>query len=252
MIRQLSILMSILISVTTFAWAEVPDYIKSAVNNAERPKTDTMYDANRKPAEVLSFIGLKPGMKVADLLAGSGYYTEIIRNVVGKEGHVIAHNNFYVRGRFIETLGPGSPWEKRLNSESWKKNVTPLFSDLDQPNLPDGLDAAVMVLFYHDTAWQGTERDKMNKAIFDDLKSGGVYAIIDHSAEKGSGIRDVKTLHRIDKDLVIREVEAAGFKLAATSDVLSNAEDKRDYHVFRDFKTNRYSTDRFILKFIKP
>ncbi|MEX0300733.1 MAG: class I SAM-dependent methyltransferase [Kordiimonas sp.] len=232
-------------------WAD-QQHITDAVNSPERPDNETVRDAKRKPSEVLEFIGVKPGMHVADLLGGGGYYTDIFSRAVGETGSVLNYINYYVRGRFVNFFGPGGPVEKRANGEQWKKNVTLAFDDMENFKTENPLDVAFMALFYHDTAWQGTERDKMNKAIFDALKPGGLYVIVDHSAEEGSGIRDVKTLHRIDKSFVVNEIEAAGFKLVEESNLLANPEDTRDFNVFRDARTNRDNTDRFILKFQKP
>lgn len=227
-------------------------HIEAAVSSAERPESETARDARRKPAEILAFAGVEPGMHVADLLGGTGYYTDLFSRAVGDDGSVLNHINYYVRGRFIEAFGPGGILEKRLESPQWQKNVRVSFGDLDEFKSDVPLDMAFMALFYHDTAWQGTERDKMNKAIHDALKPGGVFVVIDHAAEDGSGTRDVKSLHRIGKQLVIDEVTAAGFVLEAESNVLSAPADTRDYHVFRDFATNRDATDRFVLKFRKP
>lgn len=227
-------------------------HITAAVNSPDRPENETSRDAKRKPGEVLSFIGIEPGMKVADLHGGSGYYTDLFSRAVGDNGSVMNHINFYVRGRFMNAFGPGGTLEKRAAGKQWKKNVTIKYNDMEAIQSEKPLDVAFMGLFYHDTVWQGTERDKMNKAVFNALKPGGLYVIIDHAAEKGSGIRDVKTLHRIDKKLVIQEIEAAGFKLISESDLLANPADTHDFNVFRDARTNRDNTDRFLLKFQKP
>ncbi len=248
-----SVLLSALFIAPAFAASHAAsDAINAAVASPERPESERNRDAKRKPADVLDFIGIDSGGRVADLMGGGGYYTDLLSRTVGDEGSVIAFINYYVRGRFMGTFGKDGVWEKRLSSEQWSKNVTPLVDDFENFKSDTPLDAAIMVMFYHDTAWQGTERDKMNTAIFDALKPGGVYAVIDHSAEIGSGIRDVKTLHRIDRDFVVKEITAAGFELVGESDLLSNPADTRDYHVFRDFQTNRDSTDRFLLKFRKP
>ncbi len=248
------ILLSAAIALPFHTQASLADHhhIAEAVNSPERPETETVRDAKRKPAEVLKFIGVKPGMHVADLLGGGGYYTDLFSRAVGDKGKVLNYINFYVRGRFADFFGPGGPVEQRAAGDQWKKNVTLAFDDMENFKAEAPLDIAFMGLFYHDTAWQGTERDKMNKAIFDALKPSGVYVVVDHSAEEGSGTRDVKTLHRIDKKLVIKEIEAAGFKLVDESAILANPEDTRDYNVFRDARTNRDNTDRFLLKFQKP
>ena len=85
-------------------------------------------------------------------------------------------------------------------------------------------------LLYHDTVWMGVDRDKMNKAVFDALRHGGQYVVVDHSAPEGSGTEDVKTTHRIDELFVIRDVERAGFHHVATGDFLRNPADTRDWN----------------------
>ena len=252
MIKKISVAIVFLMVLAAPFISRANDYIKAAVNNPDRPADEVARDAGRKPIEVLSFFGIKPGMKVVDLMSGEGYYTDILRNIVGPKGQVIAHINPFLRINMSKTYGSGGSWEKRLNSESWKKNVTPLISKLDELKLSGELDGAMLAIFYHDTVWMKVDRNKMNEDIFETLKSGGIYAIIDHHALKGHGVQDVKTLHRIEMDLLIQEVEAAGFKLAASSDLLSHPKDTRDYNIFRDYETARDQTDRFVLKFVKP
>lgn len=234
------------------AWTgDVPTVVQQAVEAADRDAEEQARDENRRPGEVLAFWGIGTGMRVADLSSGAGYYTDILCRLVGSEGQVIAHNVPFVIQRFSNTFAEGGPWDQRFAQPHWS-NATKLISDLDDPQLMGDLDAAIMVLFYHDTYWQKTNREKMNRAIFAALKPGGVYGIVDHSAEAGSGERDCETLHRVDEELVKKEILAAGFQLAATSDLLRHEEDTRDYNVFRDFQTNRDHTDRFVLKFVKP
>jgi predicted methyltransferase len=140
--------------------------------------------------------------------------------------------------------------EKRLGQPALK-HCERLNSELDELNLPEGeLDAVVIVLFYHDTYWQKTDRKKMNAQILKSLKPGGVYGVIDHHAEAGSKDRDVNTTHRVDASIVKEEILAAGFTLEAESDVLSHPEDDRTKNVFDP--TIRGNTDRFVYKFRKP
>lgn len=227
--------------------------IQAAVNSKARGERETKRDARRKPAEVISILGVKPGMKVLDLSSGGGYYTEILSRVVGDKGQVIAHNAPYVVNRFAsfftnEEFG----WFGKLNSPQWKKNVVKMIDELDSANYGIQIDAALMVLFYHDTVWQGVNRQMMNQHIFNAIKPGGTYLIIDHSGKPGSGTKDTSTHHRIDKQTVIDELTAVGFKLELDSNLLSNPKDTRDYSFERDVKTNRDSTDRMVLKFVKP
>ena len=110
-----------------------------------------------------------------------------------------------------------------------------------------------MILFYHDTVWMGTDRAKMNKAIYNALKPGGVYAIIDHSSRAGAGVTEAQTLHRIEEKVVRDEIAAAGFKLAAEASFLRNPSDARDWNASpRSAGEQRGTSDRFVLKFVKP
>jgi predicted methyltransferase len=110
------------------------------------------------------------------------------------------------------------------------------------------LDLITFNFNYHDTAYMGVDRAKMNRAVFDALKRGGVYIVADHSAKPGAGVDVTKSLHRIEESLVRKEVEAAGFRLAATGDFLRNPDDPRDTPVFK----NPVRNDEFVLKFVKP
>ncbi len=111
----------------------------------------------------------------------------------------------------------------------------------------------MMVLFYHDTVWMKTDRAKMNALIFKALKSGGVYAIIDHSGRPGTGTTETETLHRIEEKVVREEIEKAGFKLQAEASFLKSASDTRDWNASpRSAAEKRGTSDRFVLKFVKP
>ncbi|HLY04523.1 MAG TPA: hypothetical protein VKR31_02135, partial [Rhizomicrobium sp.] len=118
---------------------------------------------------------------------------------------------------------------------------------------PEKLDIAWTSQNYHDLHdkfFGPPDINVVNKAVYDSLKPGGVFIVLDHAAEKGSGLRDTDTLHRIDEDTVKKEVEAAGFKFAGESDVLRNPNDPRTAKVFDP--SIRGKTDQFILKFRKP
>jgi predicted methyltransferase len=210
-----------------------------------RPDADRARDANRKPEQVLEFFGIKPGQKVADLLAGGGYYTRILVGAVGKEGEVYAGNNPFYLG-FVQ-----KDWDA-LFTEPAFKNVHRVDGRVDQLSLPqDGsLDAVIIVLAYHDLLLTDEDRSKMNAQVFAALKPGGVYGIVDHHAKEGSGSEFVKSLHRIDEALIIAEVTAAGFKLAQKGDFLRHADDDRTKGVFD--AAMRGKTDRFVLRFEKP
>ncbi len=184
-------------------------------------------------------------MKVAELMTGRGYYAEILAGAVGPEGTVYVHNSPYVLKRFAE-----EPISARLRKDVFA-NAIRLDREVDDPGLPQGeLDAVLLILFYHDTYWMEADRAAINRAVFDALVPGGVYGVIDHFAEDGSGARDVKSLHRVDAELVKKEIVEAGFVLDAESDLLRHPEDDRTTNVFDE--TIRGKTDRFIFRFRKP
>ncbi len=245
-------IVAVLVVLASPAWA-TSELIQNAVAAPERLESDSKRDVRRKPAQILEILGAKPGMAVADLSSGGGYYTDILARIVGDEGKVIAHNAPYVVTRFADFFNDDeNGWLARFKQPHWQESVEINTDELDNIRLPLHLDAAMMVLFYHDLVWQGVDRDRMNRYIFNALKPGGVFLIVDHSAKPGTGDQDVQTLHRIDKQFVIDEITRAGFVLDLDSDVLANPNDARDYNFVRDRQTNRDNTDRMVLRFIRP
>lgn len=220
------------------------DPIAAAVTHPDRPDLDRQRDADRRPADVLGFFGIKPRMKVADIMTGSGYYTELVSRVVGSEGHVYGVNTQSLLDVF------GKQLEARLTKPGLQ-NITLITRELENPGLPEGLDAVLLIRFYHDFPWLGVRRMDFNRMVFRVLKPGGFFGVIDHHARTGSGINDVR-LHRIDAELVKNEILAAGFVLEATSDLLKHPEDTRDWAIMADNSVRRDKTDRFIFRFRKP
>jgi predicted methyltransferase len=208
----------------------------SILGDKERPDTEKALDSTRKPNEVLSFYGVKSGDKVADIYFARGYYTAILSGVVGPQGTVYSVNPA-ARPELAE----------RVKNPKFA-NVRLVEGPLEKLALPqDGsLDFVLVHLNYHD--FSPDVRLAMNKRILGALKRGGVYGVVDHSAKEGSGNEAVKTLHRIDKLLVIKEVTGSGFKLAKEGTMLSRPEDKRDFNVNKE----RNLSDRFVLAFEKP
>lgn len=218
--------------------------IRAALAHPNRPAADRERDADRKPDEVLDLVGVEPGMHIADLMAGSGWYTEILARVTGTDGRVYALNNH-------TSVKPyGKAFTQRIQ-ESKLQNVIALVRELEDPGLPVGqLDVVFMVQFYHDTYWMKVDREAMNIKIFESLKPGGIFCVIDHRAEAGSGQRDVRRLHRIDPELVKQELLMAGFELETSSDLFQNKADQLILNVFDS--GIRGHTDRFLFKFRKP
>jgi predicted methyltransferase len=225
------------------------DAIRAVVAGSDRTDADRKTDIARHPAELLAFMGVGPGMAVADLGVGGGYTTELLVRAVGPTGKVYAQNDPDLLKRFME-----KPWSARL---ALPVNKAVLRSDrtLDDPLPPEAkdLDLVTMYIFYHDSVWLGTDRDKMNAKVFAALRPGGVFLVVDASAKDGHGVNDVKTLHRIEQSVVESEVKKAGFTLAATADFLRNPSDTRDWSSSPKDAGDRLGTeDRFVLKFRKP
>jgi predicted methyltransferase len=228
---------------------DVPPEIRAIIDAADRSDKDRELDAGRHPGELLAFAGIALGMHVAELGAGGGYTTELLARAVGPTGAVYAQNNKFILERFAD-----KPLSLRL-TKPVNKNVIRVEREFDDPLPADAkdLDAVLSVLFYHDTVWQETDRDKMNRAVFAALKPGGVYVVVDHAARDGSGLNDVKTLHRIEEKTVVHEVERSGLRLVADADFLRNASDARDWNDSPTAAASRRGqSDRFVLKFVKP
>lgn len=188
-------------------------------------------------------------MKVAEISAGGGYTTELLARAVGPTGVVYGTNSATILARFAE-----KPWSERL-SKPIMKNVIRIDREFDDPFPADvrNLDLVIDNLFYHDTVWMKTDRDKMNRAIYASLRPGGAYVVIDHSARSGQGTSEAQTLHRIEEQVVRTEVERAGFRLAEEGQFLRNPADPRDWNASpRTAGEKRGTSDRFALKFVRP
>ncbi len=228
---------------------EVSEEIRAAVDAPDRSDADKALDPGRHPDQLLAFLGVHPGMMIAELMAGGGYTTELLARVIGANGTIYAQNNKFLLEKFA-----AKPWSERL-SKKLMSNTVRLDRELNSPFPYEArfLEGVVMVLTYHDTVWLGTDRAAMNAAVFKAVRPGGFYAIVDHSARAGAGTSETKTLHRIEESVVRQEVEAAGFELAKTADFLRNPEDPRDWNASPLAAGERRGTsDRFVLLFIKP
>ncbi len=226
--------------------------LRAAIDDPARSEEDRADDANRKPGAVLEFLGIAPGMRVLDLLAGGGYYSEILSRYLGSEGRVIIHDNPAYMGFIGETINQRLAEGRLVNAEL-------RISDLDELELEQGsLDAVILVLGYHDLywkpedgSWPPVDRQRLLAELREALVPGGIFGIVDHSASPGGDtVAVVGSLHRIDESVVRREVEAAGFVLDGESDALRNPEDSRALPVFDPAIRRR--TDQFVLRYKKP
>ncbi len=220
-----------------------PDF-QALVASPDRSEADRANDARRKPAQLLEFYGVRPGMTALDLGAGTGYNTELLARAAGAAGRVYAQNtrsmvDNMLKGRFDERL-----------QKPVMKNVVHVVREFDDPLPADvrNLDLVTFNFNYHDVTYMKVDRARMNRAVFDALKPGGIYIVADHSGRPGTGVSEGKSLHRIEEAAVRREVEAAGFRLVAEGGFLRNPQDSRDAPVFKPKQPN----DEFVLKFVKP
>jgi predicted methyltransferase len=257
--------------------------IDAIVANPNRSAADRNSDLQRKPAHVLAFIGLRPGMVVLDLSAAGGYTTELLARAVGPNGRVygqsppprdansppqqpaVPEGNAAppVAGPATATaaamaaapaahLTSPQALAARSAADTSLANIVPVvrpFEDPVPPELAAGrLDVVTLMFNYHDLGHWGVDRAQMNRKVFAALKPGGMYVIADHAGRPGTGISESGTLHRIEESFLRSEVEAAGFKQVDEGFFLRNPSDPRD----KNTPEPPQPKDQFILKFIKP
>lgn len=210
--------------------------IAAAVADTARPPLDVFRDERRKPAETLAFAGVRQGMKVAELIPGNGYYTRILSKAVGPGGKVYT----------IPFGEPRAPLSTALAKDPAYSNIQLAAGAPGTVPVPEPVDLVWTVQNYHDVRQLA---GPVNKAIFNALKPGGVYLIVDHSAKAGAGDETI-ALHRIDEAVVKQQVQAAGFVLEAEGQFLRNPADSRTGQIM-ERGLNR-ATDQFVLRFRKP
>ena len=252
------------------AGSRAADLYDAAVQHPGRSAEDLKRDAAEHPAELLRLAGIKPGMKVGDIMASAGYYSELVSYIVGPTGHVLLLNN-----TAYDKWSEGG-WEKRLAGDRSTaegipgsangatrgdrlSNVEHRTIDLQHLDLPDhSLDALLLIKVYHDFYWVDTDPKtiwpKMDGAVVLDeltrvLKPGGLLLLEDHSAKPGTGSADAGTLHRIDETYTVHDFEKRGFKVIARSDLLRRRDDKRELVSYTPPGLGK--TDRFVLVFRK-
>jgi len=226
--------------------ASIPKYVSDAVADKARPAADTERDAKRKPAETIAFAGVKPGDWVLELAPGKGYFTRILSGVVGPRGQI----SVYTIGAPPKPDAPPPPIVA-VAADPHYSNVKVTLQRLVDVKPTNSFDVVWTTQNYHDFHnLADPQIATINQAIFNALKPGGVYFVLDHAAEAGSGARDTNTLHRIDEETVKQEVKAAGFELVGESDILRNKSDPHTGKVFEGAIQGH--TDQFLLKFRKP
>jgi predicted methyltransferase len=226
------------------------DIYASAVAATDRLEADYARDAGRKPELVLAFFGIAPGMDVLDMFSGGGYYTELLSKVVGEDGSVVAHaNQAYLN--FVGEEFAARHVEGRLD------NVAVLMAENNELTLPtEKFDAILLILSFHDMyfvneerSWPAIDGPKLLAELSKSLKPGGIIGIVDHNAAAGSPSTTGTETHRLDRAIVLSDMQAAGFVLEAESDLLRNPEDDYEMGVFAPETRGR--TDRYVLRFRK-
>jgi predicted methyltransferase len=234
----------------TNATTPLPQGIESALSDPRRPTEQVAFDAMRKPALLMAFAGVKTGERVADFMSGNAYFTRILSDVVGPTGHVYA---FMPTEQLAHCPARETAGTRAIAQDPGYANVSVLTGALADFHMPEPLDLIWTSLNYHDLhdSFLGPpDIAKLNGGFFSALKPGGVFLVIDHVAEAGSGLRDTDTLHRIDPLQMKREIEAAGFVLEGESEALRNPDDDHRRAVFDALI--RGKTDQVVYRFRKP
>jgi predicted methyltransferase len=238
-------------AVPAAGWAEPADVPAQVAATASRTDTNVKLDEGRKPAELLTFLGLEKGMRVLDMFGANQYWAEIMAPAIGPDGFVVV----WQPNQFLNDK------RKALFAEfaDRQKNVLLINSPFEQPSIGAGAyDFILMNLDYHDVYWESAERkisrmepDAWLQRLYAAAKPGAVVGIIDHIATPGGDTREVvEKLHRIDPAVVKADFLRAGFVLEGESGMLKNAADDHSLNVFDD--KIRGKTDRFVFKFRKP
>ena len=234
---------AILSTTAVYAASAVSPAIMAAVADAGRPAADKERDVNRKPAETVAFAGVKPGMTIAELGPGGGYYTKILSKAVGPNGKVFALVTAAQAARpngldAINAVAAAYP------------NVKVVTVDYANLMLPEKVDLAWTTENYHDFHNGATANvPALDKGVFENLKPGGIFYVEDHKAADGAGLEATSKVHRMDEAVAKTELMAAGFKLDAEGDLLHNAADAR---TGANSEGGHFVTDRFMLRLKRP
>lgn len=224
---------------------KIASTIAAAVADPNRPKDHREADALRKPAETLVFSGVRPGMTVGEFYPGGGYFTRMISDVVGPKGHVYGIENDRWKGAVDAN-------KELVASGKWK-NVSMDVQPFGTVNFPKPVDIAWVTQNYHDLkiAKYGTvDTLAFDRAVYKALKPGGIFFILDHQGAPGLTDADIEKLHRINRDVVVKEVTSAGFKLVDEGNFLRRPGDDHTKPIFDE--SIRGHTDQYALKFVKP
>jgi predicted methyltransferase len=226
--------------------AAAPSPLARSLADSARAK-DRAQDARRHPAELVALAELKPGQSVVDLIPGTGYWTRIFSRIVGPRGHVYA-----VWPRPYARVAMGDVQHLQGLARQYR-NVSVQIQPGTSLTAPRPVDVVWTSQNYHDynDKFMGNPGSQaLARAAYRILRPGGLFIVIDHAAAPGRGIKDTDTLHRIERQAVIRQATAEGFRLAGESNALRNPRDPLTIKVFDPRVRGR--TSQFALKFRKP
>lgn len=219
----------------------------SILEDPARPEEERAQDEGRKALQVYAWLGVEPGMTVADVFPGGGYNTHLLSRIVGPEGTVYGVLGFYEGLTFEEGAKPYDERYRERVAEDELDNVE-IVSWVDE--VPESsIDVAVSVRSYHDVEWAMEDwkgREEVVAALYRAMKPGGVVGIVESATHRPGW--DEET-HRLNESVVIEDFTSAGFELAGESDMLANPDDD---HTTSGFEMGRHTTDRYLLKFRKP
>jgi predicted methyltransferase len=227
------------------AAAKINPVIAHAVADPARPADSKAGDALRLPAETLAFSGLRPGMIVGEFYPGGGYYTRMLSDVVGPRGHVYGLENAGWKGAVDAN-------NKVLAEGKWK-NVSMDAKPFGTVSFPKPLDLAWITQNYHDLKvpeFGNVDTVAFDRAVYKALKPGGIFFILDHQGAPGLTNAQIQKLHRINRDVVVKEVTSAGFKLVGEGKFLRRSGDDHTLPIFD--KAIQGHTDQYALRFVKP
>jgi predicted methyltransferase len=211
-----------------------------------RPQADRDRDADRKPAQLLKFLGVKPGMTALDVIAAGGYMTEVLAVAVGPEGKVYSQNPPIMLkpdGRYLKQV-------EARHAGGRLPNVVRVDADLPAAAVvpPGSVDVAITALNFHDVYNRDPAlAQAFVKGVYSTLKPGGVFGLIDHVGVEGANNAE---LHRVPKQIAVDAAKTAGFTVEAESDLLAHPQDDHTKGVFDP--ALRGKTDQFVLKLRKP
>jgi predicted methyltransferase len=221
--------------------------LNAALAKPSRPEEDRARDADRKPAELMTFFGVERGMTALDIIASGGYMTDVLATAVGPNGKVYAQNPpaflKFGEGRYDKAM------TARL-ADNRLPNVVRVDADLPaSAQIPAGsVDFAITALNLHDIYNRDAAAgQKFMKDVFTTLKPGAVFGVIDHVGVAGA---DNQKLHRMQKNDAIALAKEAGFVVEAESNLLAHPADDHTKGPFDP--ALRGKTDQFILKLRKP